>query len=122
MLWENENIMSAKALLGHLRAIRKQQGLTLAKAASLTGLNLSQISQIENGNVDPRLSSILALAGSLNMSVVLVPREASAHIGPHVGPHVGAMPAAEPAQTTMAASEPQASVDRLRVPAFLVRR
>jgi transcriptional regulator with XRE-family HTH domain len=95
-------------ILDELRRVRKARGLTLARAATLTGLNLSQISQIENANVDPRLSSIRALAGLLDLALVLVPREAVAQVRRLAGG--GPIAAAD------AAADPPAAVDRLRVP------
>ena len=67
--------MAEAPLLATLRAARRARGITLAKASSLCGLNLSQISQIENARVDARLSSIAALAGMLGLQLALVPAE-----------------------------------------------
>lgn len=61
-------------LLQGLRKARNTRSLTLAQAARLSGLNLSQISQIETGKVDPRLSSLQALAQVLDLAIVLVPK------------------------------------------------
>ena len=61
------------AVLEVLRSIRRSRGITLAQASDLSQLNLSQISQIENGRVDPRVSSIEALARALGLEIALVP-------------------------------------------------
>lgn len=60
-------------LVTAIRAARRERGLTLAKLAALSGMNLSQISQIENGRVDVRLSSLQALAGALGLVLVAAP-------------------------------------------------
>ena len=101
--------MATPPLLTTLRDVRKRNALTLAKAAELTGLNLSQISQIENGNVDPRLSSVSALAGMLDLVLVAVPRSVAAHIQALAAS--GALTAAP-----SVSADPPAVIDRLRVP------
>jgi transcriptional regulator with XRE-family HTH domain len=70
----------ALSLLQTLRDARHKSGHSLSRMAALTGLNLSQISQIENENVDPRLSSVRALAGALDYELVLVPRQRALEI------------------------------------------
>lgn len=101
--------MATPLLLTTLRDVRKRNALTLAKAAALTGLNLSQISQIENGNVDPRLSSVSALAGMLDLVLVAVPRSAAVQIQALVAS--GGLITAPSANV-----DPPAVIDRLRVP------
>lgn len=52
---------SSLALLrvgGRLRSLREECGFTLAEVNHLTGVTVSQLSLIENGRVDPRLSTI----------------------------------------------------------------
>lgn len=68
--------MKPRHILRSLREARKGRSLTLARMSGLTGLNLSQISLIETGGVDPRLSSIEALAEALDLTIKLVPRDA----------------------------------------------
>lgn len=67
--------MTQRLLPRALREARKRRSYTLARVAGISGLNLSQISLIETGGVDPRLSSIEALAAALDLAVTLVPRE-----------------------------------------------
>ena len=101
--------MATPLLLTTLRDVRKRNALTLAKASELTGLNLSQISQIENGNVDPRLSSVSALAGMLDLVLIAVPRAAAAQIQALAAS--GGLIAAPSVNV-----DPPAVIDRLRVP------
>lgn len=68
--------MTQRQLPRALRDARKRRSYTLARVAGISGLNLSQISLIETGGVDPRLSSIEALAAALDLTVTLVPRDA----------------------------------------------
>jgi len=94
-------------LPGALRDARKRRSLTLARVADLAGLNLSQISLIETGGVDPRLSSIEALATALDLQLALVPRS--------VVPAVEALIAEGQSQAAprVAASEPPAVAERM---------
>ena len=62
----------ASPVVETLRNNRRRRGITLSKLSELSQFNLSQISQIENGRVDPRLSSIETLAGALGLEVALV--------------------------------------------------
>ena len=107
--------MPVAPVLGQLRLNRKKRSLTLADASRLTGLNLSQISQIETGRVDPRLSSIQSLAQVLDMALVLVPRSIAAQYqeptvhGASDSPHTGQV------VQSKSPAEPTARVDRLRI-------
>lgn len=47
-----------------LRSLRKGRGLTLADVNRLTGVTVSQLSLIENGRVDPRLSTLQRVLGA----------------------------------------------------------
>ena len=40
-----------------VRSFRRQQGITVADLANLTGLSIGMLSKIENGNTSPSLSS-----------------------------------------------------------------
>jgi transcriptional regulator with XRE-family HTH domain len=101
--------MKPRHLPGALRDARKRRSLTLARVADLTGLNLSQISLIETGGVDPRLSSVEALASALDLTLALVPRAAI--------PAVEAMLAEGQAHAGQRPSpaEPPSIAERLRV-------
>lgn len=94
----------ATSLVSAIRAARHRRGLTLAKLAQLSGLNLSQISQIENGRVDVRLSSLEALANALDLVLVVTGRDA---IPAAVAEASAQTVAAAPAAATVAAPASQ---------------
>jgi len=48
-----------------IREVRKQKGLTLKDVARVTGVTVSLLSQIENGKVQPSLSSLWAISKAL---------------------------------------------------------
>jgi len=50
----------------NLRDIRRGRGLSQAKLAQLTGLHRTEISLLERGGREPRLGTILKLAGALD--------------------------------------------------------
>lgn len=52
-----------------LRHLRKQQGLTLAQAGQIAGVAASQMSLIENGKREPRLSALQKLASHYGLSL-----------------------------------------------------
>jgi len=53
-----------------LKVLRKEAGLTQMALAAKAGLNVSVVSQIEQGaNTDPRLSTLKALAAGLGVSM-----------------------------------------------------
>ena len=60
----------------HLKAVRKEKGLSQRALAQLTGLPQSHISKIERGVVDMRLSSLVEIARVLELELELVPRPA----------------------------------------------
>lgn len=57
-----------------LRTARESRGLSQRELSKRTGVPQSHISRIENGTVDLRLSSLIALARVLDLEVALVPR------------------------------------------------
>lgn len=63
----------AKELSGiarRLREMRDRVGLSQSQLAERAGLNVSQVTNIEQGRTsDPRLSTLRALAGALGCSV-----------------------------------------------------
>jgi XRE family transcriptional regulator, fatty acid utilization regulator len=59
----------AVALGRRLRHHRRQAGLTLAQLASRVGVSTSALSLIENGRREPRVSTLSALAGALDVEV-----------------------------------------------------
>ncbi len=59
-----------------LRETRQAKGLSQRDLSALTGVPQAQISRIEAGVVDLRLSSLVALANALDLELALVPRKA----------------------------------------------
>jgi transcriptional regulator with XRE-family HTH domain len=57
-----------------LREARRGRGLSQHALSRLTGVPQSHISRIESGAVDLRLSSLIELARTLDLEVVVVPR------------------------------------------------
>lgn len=70
MSYETEQIAAA------LKASRENKGLSQRALSEKSGILQAQISKIENGSVDLRLSSLVALARGLDLEVTLVPRKA----------------------------------------------
>ncbi len=62
------------------RQARADDGLTQIDVARLAGLPQGQVSRIENGMVDPRLSSAVRLAWALRLDPMLVPKRARAAV------------------------------------------
>jgi transcriptional regulator with XRE-family HTH domain len=50
-----------------VRAIRRQQGLTVADLAAATGLSIGMLSKIENGNTSPSLTTLQVLAHAFSV-------------------------------------------------------
>ena len=59
-----------------LKAARKRKGLSQRELSERSGVPQSHISRIENGAVDLRLSSLIELARTLDMELLMVPRKA----------------------------------------------
>jgi transcriptional regulator with XRE-family HTH domain len=57
-----------------LKAARERKALSQRELAKLAGLRQSQISRIERGEVDLRLSSLVEIARALDLEITLVPR------------------------------------------------
>lgn len=60
-----------------LRDAREARGLSQRALSAKAGVPQSHISKIENGAVDLRVSSLIALARVLDLELVLVPRKAT---------------------------------------------
>lgn len=64
--------------LGHiaraLKDARTRKGLSQRELSQRSGVPQGQISKIENGMVDLRASSLVALARALDVDLILVPR------------------------------------------------
>lgn len=59
-----------------LKAARESKGLSQRDLSKKAGVPQSHISNIENGTVDLRLSSLIALTRALDLELTLVPRKA----------------------------------------------
>lgn len=53
-----------------IRRRRRERDWTLRDLAAASGIALGYISEIERGKKDPSLTTIMALAGALNMQVI----------------------------------------------------
>ncbi len=62
-------LASLNGELHPLAAWRKAVGLTQAELAAKAGVRAASVSDIESGKIDPRLSTLRALAGALNLGV-----------------------------------------------------
>ncbi len=63
-------------ILKSLKGARKAKGLSQRELSMKSGVPQSHISKIENGAVDLRVSSLVALARTLDLELELVPRKA----------------------------------------------
>lgn len=59
-----------------LQHARRAQNLSQRELSQLAGVPQAHISKIENKQVDLRLSSLAALANTLGLEVMLIPRQA----------------------------------------------
>ena len=77
-----------------VRALRQARGLSLRKLAAESGISASFISQVENGQVSPSISSLRRMAGALGATLGALFSSA----GPDApGPAQAAAPAGPPA-------------------------
>ena len=60
-------------LIEELEAARKAADLTQEQLAARSGLSRMTVQRTEAGQIDPRLSSVAAIAKTLGMDVMLVP-------------------------------------------------
>lgn len=58
-----------------LKKARESKGLSQRELSAKSGVPQGHISKIENGNVDLRLSSLVALTRVLNLELALIPRK-----------------------------------------------
>jgi HTH-type transcriptional regulator/antitoxin HipB len=59
-----------------LRTIREAKDMTQRRLAEAVGRAQAQISDVENGRIDPRLSNITQMVRALDHELILVPRQA----------------------------------------------
>ncbi len=62
-------------IANRLRIAREAKGLSQRELSAKSGVPQSHISKIENGAVDLRASSLVALARALDLELILVPRK-----------------------------------------------
>ena len=62
-------------ILKSLREARQKKGLSQRALSARSGVPQSHISKIEQGNVDLRVSSLIALARVLDLELALVPKK-----------------------------------------------
>ena len=60
-------------LIAELEAARKAADITQEQLATRSGLSRMTVQRTEAGQIDPRLSSVAAIAKTLGMDVMLVP-------------------------------------------------
>jgi transcriptional regulator with XRE-family HTH domain len=56
-------------LMLRLRTLREQRGLSLRKLAELSGVHYMNLFKIENGDVDPQLSTLLKLCKTFGVTL-----------------------------------------------------
>jgi len=62
-------------ILNNLKKARKRKGVSQRELSAKSGVPQSHISKIENGAVDLRVSSLIALARVLDLELELVPKK-----------------------------------------------
>ncbi len=68
-----------------LKMSRKSKGLSQRDLSVKSGVPQGHISKIENGNVDLRLSSLIAITRVLDLELTLIPRKSLAAVNAIVG-------------------------------------
>jgi len=67
---------NTETIAASLKEARTLKGLSQRDLSAMAGVPQAQISRIEAGTVDPRTTSLIALAHALDMELTLVPRKA----------------------------------------------
>jgi transcriptional regulator with XRE-family HTH domain len=62
-------------IAGNLKKYRETRNLSLEKVSQATGVSKSMLSQIENGNTNPSISTLLKIANGLRMSFTTLLKE-----------------------------------------------
>lgn len=60
-----------KNIATQIREARQVQGISLKELAEKTGINRSNLSRIENGTLDPRVSTIKTIANALQRNFII---------------------------------------------------
>ncbi len=77
---EREKVLEV-AIGREVRAFRRQQGITVADLAALTGLSIGMLSKIENGNTSPSLTTLQTLAHAMSVPITAFFRRFEEHRG-----------------------------------------
>lgn len=81
-LRSKDSIAWRRAVGANIRWIRQERGLSQTALAERAGLSMGYVSLIEQGNANPRLETITALAAALGVSPVdLLKIENGGHTG-----------------------------------------
>jgi len=67
-------------LLHRLKVTRKNKKLSQRELAKMTSVQQAQISHIESGQIDPRLSTLRSILHALDLELIAVPRQSVATI------------------------------------------
>jgi len=65
---EREKVLEV-AIGREVRSYRRQQEITVAELAQITGLSIGMLSKIENGNTSPSLTTLQTLANALSVPI-----------------------------------------------------
>jgi HTH-type transcriptional regulator / antitoxin HipB len=98
------------SLIRHLRDERQRRKLSQAQLGEILGVPQSQITRIERGASDIRLSTLVEMAHALGLEPVLIPKSllpAVRHLTERRGPKFDVTPAAPPRR--LLGSEPEDS-------------
>lgn len=76
-------------IAGRLKAARRARGLSQRALSDKAGLPQSHISRIENGAVDLKVSSLIELARTLGLELMLVPARHVPGVEALIGPAAG---------------------------------
>src|SRR5690349_5965727 len=74
ILIQSEMSILMSKILSELRNARKSAGLTHDMLAQHAGVSRMSVQRTEAGKIDPRLSTLLELARSLGLDLMLVPK------------------------------------------------
>lgn len=66
--------LSAQFIIDAIKTARKRKGLTQRDLSTKTKIPQSHISKIEKGSVDLHISSLIEIARTLDLEIMLVPR------------------------------------------------
>lgn len=57
-----------------IASLRKQRGYTIRKLSELTGLNISNLSLIEQGKRQPQIDTLLKIINALDAELAVIPK------------------------------------------------